>query len=71
MSMKPRIQFTCPKCSRRHDRGYLNGVDVFRCLHCGYVGFGYDADARRDALMHEATLQNEAWERSRRAEAVG
>lgn len=38
---KPRIRFVrfkCPDCGARHDRGYLNGVDIFRCLNCGYLG---------------------------------
>jgi len=35
---KSRIRFKCPDCGARHDRGYLNGVDIFRCLHCGYTG---------------------------------
>lgn len=33
-----RIEFTCPTCGAQHNRGYVNGVDTFRCLKCGYVG---------------------------------
>jgi Zn ribbon nucleic-acid-binding protein len=44
-----RIHFNCPACGRSHDRGYLNGVDVFRCLGCGYVGHGFHPDEAIDA----------------------
>ena len=25
----------CPQCGRTHDRGYVDGHSVYRCLHCG------------------------------------
>lgn len=28
-------EVTCPKCSRTHRRGYIDGVKTARCLHCG------------------------------------
>lgn len=31
-------RFVCPRCSSVHDRGPVNGVDSYRCLHCGYTG---------------------------------
>ncbi len=31
-------KFLCPACGASHERGALNGVDVYRCLKCGYVG---------------------------------
>jgi len=53
MSIQPRIHFTCPRCHAQHDRGYLNGIDLFRCLRCGYVGYGHDADPDKDRMLHE------------------
>jgi Zn ribbon nucleic-acid-binding protein len=38
------IHFTCPQCEAQHDRGYIDGVSVFRCLGCGYLGHGFHAD---------------------------
>ena len=32
------IRFTCPNCGASHTRGYINGVDTFRCFGCGYIG---------------------------------
>jgi len=32
------IKFKCPTCGARHERGYFNATDTFRCLRCGYVG---------------------------------
>ena len=37
------VHFTCPSCHAKHDRGYVNGTDTFRCLGCGYVGSGLSA----------------------------
>lgn len=48
------IQFECPTCGARHQRGFVDGVDTFRCLHCGYLGHGFhsnegiDREAKRD-----------------------
>ena len=30
--------FTCPECGAQHDRGWVDGVETYRCLRCGYVG---------------------------------
>lgn len=27
----------CPKCGRTHNRGFVDGVSAYRCLHCGDV----------------------------------
>ena len=44
------IHFTCPVCDAIHDRGYLNGFHaVFRCMGCGYTGFGHHPDPDIDA----------------------
>jgi len=42
------IRFTCPRCERSHARGYLDGVSLFRCLGCGYVGHGHHPDEEID-----------------------
>lgn len=38
------IHFECPRCDAHHDRGYLDGVSLFRCLRCGYSGRGWHPD---------------------------
>lgn len=53
MSTKERIKFTCPRCVRSHSRGYIDGVSIFRCLNCGYVGHGFHADEETDAGIAE------------------
>lgn len=53
------IVFECPSCGARHTRGFLNGVDVFRCLHCGYVGHGFHTDPEIDrAMLVEHNVNN-------------
>jgi transcription elongation factor Elf1 len=34
----PARSFSCPQCSAQHSRGTVNGVDVYRCLKCGWSG---------------------------------
>lgn len=51
--MKPPIQFECPTCGAKHTRGFINGVDVFRCLRCGYMGHGFHPDAETDRQLYE------------------
>ncbi len=54
---EPRIQFECPVCHARHDRGFLDGVSLFRCLGCGYQGHGFHPDPEIDRAVfvdHEA-----------------
>lgn len=31
-------KFVCPKCGATHHRGFLDGVQLYRCLKCGYQG---------------------------------
>ena len=38
MSYRTPAPFTCPECGAQHDRGWVDGVETYRCLHCGYVG---------------------------------
>lgn len=56
MNKTESIQFVCPRCDASHDRGFVDGVDTFRCLGCGYVGHGWHPDADIDAGMHEEFL---------------
>lgn len=58
------ILFECPACGARHRRGFLNGVDVFRCLRCGYVGHGFHADPEIDRQAYEEHRENNAWNRA-------
>lgn len=59
MSTRERIHFECPSCGATHDRGCLNGVDVFRCLRCGYVGHGFHTDPEIDReLLAEHNVAN-------------
>lgn len=58
MSLLPAIRFRCPTCEAEHDRGFVDGVDTFRCLNCGYNGHGFSSDTDTDRQMlaeHEAT----------------
>jgi tRNA(Ile2) C34 agmatinyltransferase TiaS len=32
---KQRVSPKCPQCGRSHERGPINGKDVWRCLNCG------------------------------------
>lgn len=50
------IEFTCPKCAATHDRGFVDGTDVFRCLSCGYIGHGWDEVPEIDQSLHEFYL---------------
>jgi len=57
------IHFTCPACGRKHDRGWFNGVDVFRCLHCDYVGHGFHQDPEVDREVGQEIRENQQWNR--------
>jgi hypothetical protein len=59
------IQFECPKCSARHTRGFVNGVDVFRCLKCGYLGHGFHADPEADLAAFQEHCDSNEWNRAR------
>ncbi len=58
------IHFTCPRCERGHSRGYVNGVDLFRCLGCGYVGHGLHPDEGVDQAAFEEAAKNVALDAS-------
>jgi hypothetical protein len=58
------ILFECPTCGAHHTRGFVNGVDVFRCLRCGYMGHGFSDDPEADRLAHEEHVENNAWNRA-------
>lgn len=51
------IAFKCPACAAEHDRGFIDGVSIFRCLGCGYQGHGFHVDPAIDREVfanHEA-----------------
>lgn len=58
------IHFTCPRCGAHHDRGYVNGVDAFRCLRCGYVGHGLHPDPDIDAAVWRDQQLARRWEQA-------
>jgi rubredoxin len=58
------IHFDCPRCGASHDRGYLNGVDIFRCLGCGYVGHGFHPDEQIDHEVGQTIREAQAINRS-------
>ncbi len=57
------IHFTCPSCCAKHDRGYVNGVDVFECKGCGYGGHGFHPDREIDRAVGEEIRTNQKWNR--------
>lgn len=61
MSLLDPIQFTCPRCNRSHTRGYLDGVELFRCLGCGYIGYGYHPDPEIDREVKRTIDEANAW----------
>jgi len=62
--MSERIRFVCPTCGASHDRGYVDGVAIFRCLGCGYVGHGHHPDPEIDAEVQADVDEAEAWNRA-------
>jgi len=54
------VHFVCPQCKSKHNRGYVDGVDTFRCLRCGYAGHGFHTDAETDRLVGVEIRQNQA-----------
>jgi Zn ribbon nucleic-acid-binding protein len=58
------IQFVCPTCEARHDRGFVNGVNVFRCLRCGYTGHGFHSDGDIDWLLYKEHQAANAFNRT-------
>ncbi len=45
------IRFKCPTCGAEHTRGFVDGVDTFRCLACGYQGHGFHPDRAIDRAV--------------------
>jgi rubredoxin len=62
--MPSAIQFECPQCAARHSRGYLDGVSLFRCLHCGYMGHGFHPDPQIDNEVLQEWLNGNAFNRT-------
>lgn len=62
--VRDRIKFECPTCSATHERGFVNGVDTFRCLRCGYRGFGHHPDADIDAEVQAEHLSANVFNRA-------
>jgi hypothetical protein len=57
--MSNTIKFVCPCCAAEHQRGYVDGVCLFRCLGCGYSGYGFHPDPVVDReLFEEHTASN-------------
>lgn len=50
---EPLLRFVCPNCAAAHTRGHIDGTRLFRCLGCGYQGFGFNADAELDEQLYE------------------
>jgi len=55
------VHFLCPCCGARHDRGYVDGVAVFRCLSCGYTGHGFHPDHETDLAIAAEIRDNQRW----------
>lgn len=64
MSTQPPIHFVCPTCSAEHWRGFVDGVSVFRCLHCGYQGHGFHPDPEIDREVYADHLAGNEYLRS-------
>lgn len=58
------IRFKCPACDAEHTRGLLNGVDVFRCLRCGYTGHGFHTDPEIDRAVYAEHRQGNDFNRA-------
>lgn len=48
------IKFICPCCAAEHERGYIDGFSLFRCLRCGYSGHGFHPDTEIDRKLFES-----------------
>jgi len=59
--MSTDILFTCPRCGASHRRGFVDGVCMFRCLGCGYLGRGNHPDPDIDAEIGREMDEAEAW----------
>lgn len=61
MAQETPIHFTCPCCEAQHTRGYVDGVALFRCLRCGYQGYGFHPDAEIDKGVYEEHKAANEW----------
>jgi len=59
-----RLGFECPRCHRAHTRGFVNGVDTFRCMNCGYTGRGFHPDPEVDAEVTKEIREAQEWNRA-------
>lgn len=64
MSELPPIKFECPTCSATHERGFIDGVSLFRCLQCGHTGHGFHTDPEIDRAVYEDHVAANAWSRA-------
>jgi hypothetical protein len=64
------IKFECPTCGATHERGFVNGVDAFRCLRCGYSGYGFHSDPVIDKEVYIEHLANNKVDKSLGLETV-
>ena len=55
------IHFRCPDCGAGHDRGYVDGFSLFRCLGCGYSGHGLHPNPKIDAEVGQAIREAQEW----------
>ncbi len=62
--MKDVIRFQCPCCGARHDRGFVDGVSLFRCFGCGYQGHGFHPDPGVDKSVYADHLAANALNRA-------
>lgn len=59
------IKFECPTCGAVHDRGFLDGRSLFRCMKCGYQGHGLHSDPDIDRAMMLDHEEANAFHRAR------
>jgi hypothetical protein len=57
------IKFICPCCAAEHERGYVDGVSLFRCLSCGYLGYGFHPDTEIDRKFFAEHEADNKWNR--------
>jgi rubredoxin len=58
------IHFKCPCCGAEHTRGFIDLVSVFRCLKCGYMGYGFHPDKTIDEAVFADHEQGNAFNRA-------
>jgi hypothetical protein len=65
------IHFACPVCGAKHNRGYVDGVSIFRCLKCGYTGHGLHPDPEIDSEVWGDIQEAEKFDREHGLDAPG